>query len=492
MPGPILGPPSMVFPSGKPSTKMSPQQALNVRALQQQLVRAGYKIKVTGQLDPLTKSALKDYLQPNAQHPLSAGLEQALGGPQTSQLHKSGTTYDIHGARNPGAWNAAHGLNTPPTHTSVPNTPPAAVTNSRSTATNTDPSGGARTTASTGSVPYGGITSPTERLLPMSLAQFGQMVSPSTAQDIAGAQYDPQIAAAQLQLQLDPGQFAQNLKDITSWYGQVQAAQKTAATNVASMGGSGTGSIGDAAAALAASLGGSANQGAHDIAQSGDIAKGTEAALAQAANTYEQNMGPILAAEGAEQKVNQQNKDATQLLADRSALAALQSSRGQAAQAALAQITGENNSLAQARAQMAASLIGANNSTKQQAFSNNLALLNAEAAAQSMGIDTQQKLAELANTASEIRARSVRNDQPAYAANHPFKYYQQHDPTFLSEVASKAGGSLVDAQGNKLNITPQQAWNVVSSVYRAHGFNPVPGTPSYNAAQSVLQGWVNS
>jgi hypothetical protein len=67
--------------------------------LEKQLVRAGYSIAVDGKLDPVTKSALADYLQLDATHPLSPFLASALEG-----------TW-ITGYRKPAVWNQRFGLN---------------------------------------------------------------------------------------------------------------------------------------------------------------------------------------------------------------------------------------------------------------------------------------------------------------------------------------------------------------------------------------------
>jgi hypothetical protein len=73
-------------------------QRFEVTSLERELVRAGYSVKVDGKLDPVTKSALADYLQLDSAHPLSPFLASALEGTV------------ITGLRNPGAWNSHHGL----------------------------------------------------------------------------------------------------------------------------------------------------------------------------------------------------------------------------------------------------------------------------------------------------------------------------------------------------------------------------------------------
>jgi hypothetical protein len=74
---------------------------LEVINLKKRLVRAGYSIKVSGGIGPVTRSALADYLQLDETHPLSPFLARAL----------SGTV--ITGRRNPAAWNNYFGLDRP-------------------------------------------------------------------------------------------------------------------------------------------------------------------------------------------------------------------------------------------------------------------------------------------------------------------------------------------------------------------------------------------
>lgn len=74
-------------------------ERLDVTHLEAQLVRAGYSIKVDGNLDPITKSALADYLRLDSAHPLTPSLASELEGTV------------ITGFRNPAAWNSHYGLN---------------------------------------------------------------------------------------------------------------------------------------------------------------------------------------------------------------------------------------------------------------------------------------------------------------------------------------------------------------------------------------------
>ena len=67
--------------------------------LELQLLNAGYSVKIDGKLDPVTKSALADYLRPDASRPLDPSVTKALEGTVLT------------GRRDPAAWNARFGLN---------------------------------------------------------------------------------------------------------------------------------------------------------------------------------------------------------------------------------------------------------------------------------------------------------------------------------------------------------------------------------------------
>jgi Tol biopolymer transport system component len=75
-------------------------EAVDVRDLKRQLLQAGYQVKVDDTLDPVTESALADYLQPGSASSLGP-VGQALAG--TVLL----------GRQNPVAWNRRFGLDRP-------------------------------------------------------------------------------------------------------------------------------------------------------------------------------------------------------------------------------------------------------------------------------------------------------------------------------------------------------------------------------------------
>lgn len=423
---------------------------LNVKGLQQQLVKAGYKIKVDGVLGAETLSAARDYY--GKPHEPLAQFKTQLTDP--SFAAKGG------GVGDPQGWD----------HTHVNVTAPYATAQ---VGAGGQPAPGMRTDGASagGTIDLGPTQAalPEGKLVPLGYAKFGTMIDPKTAQDIAGAQFDPQIAAEQLAVNEDPLQAAQNLKDITSWYGQVGKAQQLAATHEHAMTAAGTGSIGDAAAALLSSVGGSANQGAHDVADAGQNAQGTVAAIGAATDQFNQEIAPLLAAEGAGQKVNQSRLDAKQLLADRTQLTSLQSAKGQAAQAALAQIEGENNTLAQARAQMADQILGQNNATRQQGFANRMSLTNAQIAAEMSGL-------KLANDQAKLGKASNPNG---------FMFWS---PSARSNAQATAIQTLQGASKRGIKVTPQMARQIIASVYQGQGVDP--NSPAVRQAMNgVFNTW---
>jgi hypothetical protein len=99
--GPNATPVSTAMPAPAWTPTASWLEQLEVLDLKRQLVRAGYQVKVDGSLDPFTKSALADYLQPGSVTSLGLTLAGALRG--TVFLDR----------QNPVAWNSRFGLNRP-------------------------------------------------------------------------------------------------------------------------------------------------------------------------------------------------------------------------------------------------------------------------------------------------------------------------------------------------------------------------------------------
>ena len=170
---------------------------------------------------------------------------------------------------------------------------------------------------------------------------------PSLASKLAGLQFDPQISMAELDRERVGAQGAQNLEDIRNWYNEVLASQATAKQRDAAIISAGVGSVGDAAAKIVSSLGGGANPGAGVVGAAGTEAAGTLAAIGAAGNEYNEDIRPLLEAEGrgvSAREMAMQSQRAREVAAQ---IMALKGQRGAAEAGLQIDIQKMNNELAQ-------------------------------------------------------------------------------------------------------------------------------------------------
>lgn len=243
----------------------------------------------------------------------------------------------------------------------------------------------------------------------------------SMADQIAGAQYDPQIREARLQQNRNAADEAQAQRDIGSWWNQVQGEQKTAATRDQAAGAAGRSDVSNLVQSLQNILGGS--RGAGVVGASGAADLTALAQTSQAQDQYNQDVGPILAAQRASDQTRQQaiaSQNAEKLAAQ---LVDLQGARGQAKSKALMDV------------------IGANNQSRQQNFQNRLALNNAALAAQSLGLDAAKTNAQLAQYGLENKMRAAALKQQSQKANPHVDWHQLQlpDRNTVISAAVKAG-----------------------------------------------------
>jgi hypothetical protein len=307
-------------------------------------------------------------------------------------------------------------------------------------------------------------------MLDPKLAQFGTMLDPKAADAIAGEQYDPQIREAQLALANDPGQAATNQGDIAHWYQMVLDSQKTAAGRDTTAAKAGVNSVSNAGQALLASLGGSANQGAHDVAASSQNATGTLAAEQQAQDQYNNDIAPLLADEKAGMLTNQRNKDSATQEQDRVALENLQGQRGQALTAAQQQILQQNNALAQARAGMGMDIGNANNSLAQSragartsALESNNALSQARYGATAAAHESNNSLAQ-ARTATDLGIRQQNNAMAQQGFQNSLALAQ-------AQIAAMMSGLKVQGMQAKLNAPPKGSFATATPFQKQAAYN---------------------
>jgi hypothetical protein len=425
---------------------------LNVRGVQQMLRNAGYNITVDGQLGRQTLQALQNWSMQGG-HQLTPA--------ETSALHSLAPGAQLPKPVGVSDWNARFGNSPAKVYPKPTNTNASTLVNGNP---NADPSGSVNLTAADQ------LSNMTGTPLSSSLSQFGTLFTPQDAQAMAGQQYDAQIHDAAINAQRDPVQAATNEQDIKDWYGQainaLKAAtgQDTAATNA------GVSSVNDAAKAVVASLGGSANPGSADAAVAGQNAANTLQAMGVADTQYQNEAAPILQAEAAQQLTNQKARDTMQQQNDQATLANLEGQKGQALTTDQMQLDSSNATLQQARNAMAMQIAQYNNGLTQQGFQNALGLADAKIAAEMNNVKIQDMLA----SANYNNARAMHYGTPGAALS----------PSQLTDVAKNVLSGLTQAgmiSGNKLAVSPGIA-NAMASRIAAGYFQggQVPG------------GWVNS
>lgn len=202
-----------------------------------------------------------------------------------------------------------------------------------------------------------------------------QLLPVGLAGKVAGLEFDPQIREAQLQQGYGKRDEAQAQRDLSSWYGQVRGSQETAGQRDTAAADSARTSVGNELQGIIKSLGGS--RGAGVVGAEGLADLTALAAQGQSQEQYNADLAPILAGEEAGQHSRQ---------------AALAS---QAASKLGNQIIDLRGQRGQAEAKALLSILPLNNQTRQQNFSNRLAVQNAALAAKSLGVNTALDVAKV-------------------------------------------------------------------------------------------------
>lgn len=357
---------------------------LNIRGLQHFLRNKGFDVNVDGKLGPVTKQALRDAIDKGIlqnptfgeMHAIRGMHGQVLGPHAFNELvHKGGTApyLPLVGGK--------HG--------------PGLLTRNGSVNAGGGGSvgGGGQTVNDKGTMQA--LKASTGHAIPAADANFGQMFDVNKmAQAMANEQFQPQVNDAQLQVNRDPRQSAQNEADVANWYKQALDAQAKAGQQDQAATQAGVHATDAATQALVQSLGGGANQGSGEVAAAGQNASGTLQALGQAQSNLDSELAPILQAQAAQQRTDQHNIDQTKLENDQQVLRDLQGQRGNAETSAQMQLQSANNSLDQARNQALMGILQYNNSLGQQKFQNELGLTDAQIAAAMNGVGLADKQAQ--------------------------------------------------------------------------------------------------
>lgn len=141
-------------------------------------------------------------------------------------------------------------------------------------------------------------------LLPLGLANAGSPFDPSVAGAYAGAEFDPQILGVQNQLNVIPGQTAQNLHDISSWYQQVLSALDTARQQAGVTGATGSGNMKAVAQGVLGSLGGGG--GSNALAGAGADSQALAGQIGSIESNFLSGEAPLLQADAASASTREQ------------------------------------------------------------------------------------------------------------------------------------------------------------------------------------------
>lgn len=356
-----------------------------VRSLQQYLHSHGYNIAVDGLMGPITQAALADF----------------KSGRNAKAFNASLLAHDA----------ASHAASHP------------AGSGSGGTG---DPSSGLGAGGGTGGAdPFGAIITGL-----LKGANVGTMMDPAMAENITASTYDPQIQAAKDAITRQGLQRDMNLTDLSNWYGLNpndpsfklsvlgMLAKARAADSAESTAASGATS--DAARAIAASLGGSANPGSAGVLSEGANQADLMSALGKNVADYQDILAPLLQAEGATQISNER---------------ARQDNIGADNQAKLLQLLGEKGAMA---GDNLLKITEANNQLAQQRYGNRAGLMSTLAAMQTAGLDTNYK--QLRNALEQKKVDAFGKPKPTTIS-----------PSTLSGITKDITSSLVDPTTHKLN-----------------------------------------
>lgn len=396
---------------------IDPRDPATLKATQSFLRAKGYNITLDGKWGPQTQSAIADW---------TSGV----------------------GKRNPQAWTAKNNplsapYARPSTSTDVTDTSSAPPGKTPGKMPPRD------TTGAGGRVPLPGFT-------PVDTSYISQMqgYDPNAADAQAGLQFDPQIQMTKLLQSRGVTDAAQHQKDITNWFGQVQAAQQTAAARDATAGDQAVKSTGDAVAGIIASLGGSANPGAATLGAQGDANTAMESQMAQAQNQYQNDLAPILKLQQASAAQNQTNVDANSQQALAQQLSSLLGQRGQAVTANKLSLQQAQNALLAQQQGLTSDATQYNNSGSQQQFQN---------------WATVQELAQAAAlNHAQVKYYGASSNPSGFLpwAKLNASQKQQLINTAMSNVTDSKGALLPQYANNKA-----AAWIAARNYLKGQGFN---------------------
>lgn len=299
------------------------------------------------------------------------------------------------------------------------------------------------------------------------------------ARGAAGAEYDPQIAAAKLALDTAGKQGTSDLAQILGWYKQLGG---TAAAGTAGN----AKTFNEAASGLDAAdkntldlFGGAgANPAAGEAAAFNDIGRTELTALGSDQTAFDRNLQTLLKAQGVEAGVREKNTTRTQITDLASQLAALRGAKGKA-------YTSDLFSGIQAATQQAAALQSldlARQMAPAQINQANAQATAARATARYAGVNA-------ANEAKAARLNNQRLAQQINQAKAGNDWNLTSDRTQRGEF-EKALRASIQTQGGTFRIEPGASWRNVMNMLQQEGLSNDPN--AVRIARGIFNETVNN
>lgn len=482
----------------------APLGQISVQQLQQKLKQAGYDLTPNGKLDPRTRNALGDYLNPSNKK-LSPALATLLGGTAIS------------GRRDPQAWNTRFGDSR---RTRMVEKPINQQLDKYGNLLPYDHSGinGQGMESGLPSLQAPGFDPLDPRMFNQGMPnlpnaphftpanpndyQGAQPIDPRLAAMIANGQFAGAINSARDALKMAPRQGAQSLHDVGSWYGQVGKAQTKATARDKAATRAAQASLSGLSGGVLASLGGSANPAASELAGASQNGLNTLTALGNVETQYNNDLAPLLASERAGALSNQRNQNVLDTRKARNELTDLLGKRGSARASTQLQLAEYNNSLRDSSANRALQILQYNNTGAQQNYSNqmsaaemiaNLQSGNASRMLQILGYNQQGQQQQFANQLG-IRDQDL---QERLGGIQQLTALAQYQRALTPNAGKPMKGSFnqinsidrhrfVESFGQKITgMEPQEAMTTLANLIRSQGWNfSNPGVRNF--ANSVL------
>lgn len=295
--------------------------------------------------------------------------------------------------------------------------------------------------------------------------KVGTLLDPTTAGAAAAeSAYGQSIRDNARVIARAPGEAAQHLADLKSWYGKVGEKQAAGAADVQDMADKLISSSEGAKAGLTSALGGDANMSATDLGAAGENEAATLRALKLVAASGADEMSGAIGAEGLSARTRQRILDENALTDARNKATDLTAQAGAVSTKAQQDAIAANNAVEQQRFSNHAGIVGANNALIGDRAQRTAALLSASEAAAMLPANMAYKSATGAAALAKARAASLPN-----GGKLPKGAFDNTDAKTKGSVADSAVQAASAIIANKGSV--EDAVKTVNNLYRSRGWS---------------------